>query len=508
MKQRILLLFLGVVSVVQAQDSLRIQRDYPHYFYQTIQQNFHENPELYRNSPIAEYTLARFTVAKEHRFVRSAANAEKVTDLNLEATGIYRLKSALLVGDMSYVKNFEKGHGFNLTNRTNFWNQAESTPFKKLAYALGDWNNQLFKLNGALVFPVSSDTFFAKLGGKYQTSQFYKTIQPKPRILSMFIEGDLGLFWKLSSFTVGVHGTYGVITEESDIIYDGEASYFNIPVNVDLFLRSAFGLGSIETAIGLDHTSYESRAGFGASVMKTDKEVRWHAKAEFKRGTNKFYNSLTTANDRYLLGTYTYNTTRAKFQYYDFGNGQQFDLSGVFSTGNNYKVSTQGKNYDARFWEAKAGYQKVTRSASSVTANYGVQLGLHQLQKKDYQVLNSFKYTNAALTVFYSSDIAVNKSAKLYGRASLGGRTNLSKQQLFSLRNTLVDQEIAPFVALETAKQVQGELQLGYQYQFKHATYVDFGVKVKGKGFLSTLNLPLQTGRIQQLTQAYVTITY
>lgn len=123
-------------------------------------------------------------------------------------------------------------------------------------------------------------------------------------------------------------------------------------------------------------------------------------------------------------------------------------------------------------------------------------------------MLNSFKYTNAALTVFYSSDIAVNKSAKLYGRASLGGRTNLSKQQLFSLRNTLVDQEIAPFVALETAKQVQGELQLGYQYQFKHATYVDFGVKVKGKGFLSALNLPLQTGRIQQLTQAYVTITY
>lgn len=489
-----------------AQDSIQLQEKYQHYFYKNLQEKFGKEPFLYQIVPFKNYTKATFSLERENNEIKDAQTPKGKTDIQLRAEGIYREGKTLFTGSIGYNKNYHTSSGYNLTQMYPYKNTAEKSPFYTLSYNQGDWNNQFYTINGNVLFPIIHNKLFISIGAQYNTLQFFRTVQPKPRLRNLDASGKISLYYKLSKSYIGIHGFGGFFNNLSDIIYDGDSDYFNIPNNVDLYLRTSFGLGSIETALSSVNEEKENKRGFGLSFSQYNKEVLFNAKAMLTSSKNSFFNVF--GDDEVLVGTYSVTKVSGELGTANFKKGRSLTAKGSYTFGENFKVSTNGKNYESTLLKGAVEYQIIKENTNNIAYNYGIRGSLYKLTQKDFQVVNSINYTNIGISAFYGKDFKTNKTQKVYVLGEVGGVFNLNKNSVFSQTNLFINEVTTPNFLLSTASKANILLNIGHQKKLNNGLYLDIGVKYNANYFFNLPNNQFSNEPINQYSQIYLSLIY
>lgn len=470
---------------INAQDNLKVQQNLQHFFYENLLQNFHENPFLFYINETNNYTHTTLSHTSIQRNKAKQQQASKETDINLQTEGIYKKNNTLFTGSIRYTRNYLDGLGWNTTNLIPYKNPVESSPIYNLAYKQGNWENQFYRLNGNLVSPLIKNKLFTTININYKTLQFFrKKINPIPKLNYLDILIKASLYYKTSPKNyIGIFGAYGSVNNKSQISYLGRSLNENIPNNTEIYSRISYGYGLIETAINLKNTENDVKYSGGLNYISNRKNKLLHTEIRYDNTTTKF--NAVDDSEEILLARYTVNKVSSKVNWYNFNNGHSFSLNGNYTSGSNFRISTNGKNYDASLIDVQATYQILKQTDNLINQNYGIYTSYYQLEKKDYQAVNSFNFANASLGAFYGKDFKI-KNNKVYLKIKTDVLFNLKKEKLFSNTNSRFITDVAlPDFYLNTANKLNTSLQIGYQRKVKSATYLTIGTTLQQQYFFN-----------------------
>ncbi|WP_196885447.1 DUF6850 family outer membrane beta-barrel protein [Aureivirga sp. CE67] len=507
MKNLSTFLILIISSISFAQNNNAVSQNFEHSYYEKMIEDFNQNPFLYYITPTENFTSIHLFYQNQNSSVYNLEQGEKETDFGLKGQGIYRKNKSLFAGGLSYNRNQQEGTAFSLTNRYHNGNDVEKSPHYNLAYGEGSWKNQFYNLRGNVIFPILEDRLFTSLKVDYITREYFGTIQPKAKLKYLDIQGDLSLFLKVKNSYFGFTAGTGKIDNETNIRYDGDSNYFNIPAREDLYIRSSFGYGLIESGKGLNNEEKIKNSLFGLSYYLQKDASFFFSKFNYKSSENEF--AYVDGVEAITLATYTTDKYSGEIGLYDFKRNQNFNLSGAYTFGENYRESTRGKNYESSSIEMNASYQKIKKTSENlVSYNYGLELNYYNLMKKDFQAVNQSEFSNLKLTLFYSKDFNLKNSKKIYLVSKAGFRYNLDKSAIFSQNNRFVNEIANPNFLMNTAAVVDAELNIGFQTKVKKSNYLNFGIKVRPEFYLD-LDKSIEVSNTTNLTsQFYLSFNY
>ncbi|WP_420552552.1 DUF6850 family outer membrane beta-barrel protein [Tenacibaculum aiptasiae] len=470
---------------INAQDSLKVQQNLQHFYYKDLLQNFHETPFLFYINKVNNYTHTTLSYQNIQNNKAKQQQAIEETNINLQTEGIYKKNNTLFTGKIGYTRNYLDGLGWNTTNLHPYKNPVESSPIYNLAYKRGNWDNQFYRLNGNLVLPIIKDKLFTTININYKTLQFFrKKINPVPELNYLDVFAKATLYYKISPQKyIGAFGGYGSVNNKSEISYLGGIGNENIPNNTEIYSRISYGYGLIETAIFLRNTENDIKYSGGFNYISNRKNKLLYTEIRYDNTTTKF--NAVDASEEILLARYTVNKVSSKVNWYNFNNGHSFSLNGKYTSGSNFRISTNGKNYDASLINVQATYQILKQTDNLINHNYGIYTSYYQLEKKDYQAVNSFNFINTSLGAFYGKDFKI-KNNKIYLKAKTDVLFNLKKEKLFSNTNSRFINDVAlPDFYLNTANKLNTSLQIGYQRKVKSATYLTLGTTLQQQYFFN-----------------------
>lgn len=509
MKRSITYLLLCIACHLQAQelDSIKVVQTQQHFYYQGLLQDFHKNPFLYYITPIRNYTKAELAFLQNKKNTKKAQEADKITHLSLKGEGIYRKKNTIFTGSLGYTKNYQNGVGWNLSSFFPYKNEAERSPFYNLTYQKGNWNNQFYNLNGNVLFPILKNKLFAVLSINYNTLQFFRTIQPIPKLTYLDLLGKATLYYKYNAnnyFGASIHGGY--LNNRIDIDYQGHNE--NIPANTEIFNRISLGYGVIQTSRLQTLKENDQKIGFGASHIFKNKEHLLRTQFAYTRTKNSHFYFITTSDIDEPIGNYTVDHFSGNFNWFNFKKGTQFSVEGSYTFGENFRVVTQGKNYESTLLKGSITYQVLQQQLAKVVHNYGVRLGMYQLAKKDFQAVNNFTFTNTTVEAFYGKDFSLAGTQKIYIKAKAGMHFNLDKSHLFSQNNRFIREVALPDFQINTATRLNTLLEAGYQQKVKAQTYMNIGLKLMQQYYFNINKNILNNTGTNHTAQLYINLVY
>lgn len=514
MKKTFLFLSFLILNFMQAQDSqdsLNVKQNQQHNYYQELINDFNVTPFLFYITPFKNYTKTSFSISSGAKDVYKKQDAKNNLDINLKGEGIYKYKNTLFVGDVSYTKNYQNSLSWNLTNLFPFKNETEKTPFYNLSYNEGNWNNQYYKINGNIVFPMITDKLYTVIGVKYNTLDFFRTIEPKPNLKYLDLSANISFYYKLKNDFIGIDFLSGFLnSRNNNTLFDGDAALSNIPSNTEVYIRTSYGYGLIESASFLSNKEEEKTKGIGLSYVSNKKKGLVSTNLTYKNIENSFLNFATLTDEsteENIIGTYNIHKISGNIGWYNLQNKHSFTLKGSYTFGENFRTVTQGKNYESSLFNTSATYQIMDEKKGIVKNNYGASLNIYKLNKTDFQVVNSFNFTNLKLSSFYSKDFATSVTKKLYFKSKIAVTFNIDKQAYFLENNRFTLEVSTPDLAINTSTKINTSIDFGYQKKLKKS-YINMGIQFSPTYYFNLDSSFILDSKLNHTAQLYFSIIY
>ncbi len=460
----------------QTKDTLVIKPFLENPFYKDVLNVFEVNEHLFLLNPIQNYTEATLGASIDSKDIADAQTPSTEKEFFLKAKGIYSKNKTWLIGDLSIIKNYQKNLGYNLSNLLYSRDEVEKSPFFNLAYQKGDWNNQFYDINGTILHQFSP-SFFASTTINYNVNQYFRTENPTPELIYLDALASVRLGYKINSKnTFGITGHAGFLNNEIQISYIGNASELNIPINEAIYSRISVGLGLIESAKTSISKEKENTTGAGLFYVYNFKKNSWNFNVDYLLKKNSFYEVYSSENN--LLGTYEVSTINSNISKFSFDKKTVISLENSFKKGNNFRVTTNGKNYEATSVTSKIKYSKASEKIA-----YSFFAGFNFLKKNDYQALNYFSYKNVNIGGTYYKDFHFKKG-KIYGNLIANLSSNIYKKEDYGTFSKYIEDVTQKRVQILTATRTDFSIKLGYNSKIKSKALLDYGTKFSLQNFI------------------------
>lgn len=465
----LLILFLAntVMLWSQTKDTLAVTHDLEHPFNEHVIDVFGANAYLLFAKPVQNFTQATLGASQENNSVRDAQTPSAHKNLYLRAKGVYSKNKTWLIGGLSIVKNYQNNVGHNLSNMLFSRDQVEKSPFFNLAYQQGDWNNQLYRVNGTLAHQFT-DRFYATAGINYNVNQYFRTQNPTPKLTYLDLLAHVKLAYGINpKNTVGVSLSAGYMNNEIEISYIGNDSDLNLPVNDSIYNRISVGLGLLESAKTKNAKEKENTKGIGVFYVLSNNANIIKFDINYTQREHGFYEVFS--GDNVLLGNYDVAIISSKINGFSFDKKTAISFENVYKKGDNFRVATNGKNYEASSFASRVNYIKThTNNAFSFFTEFNA------LKKKDYQALNSFSFNNITFGGSYFRTFKLKKGS-VYGHVATNFSFNTDKEEHYETYSKYIEQVTEPRVDILTATQTGFKLKAGYKIAIKSGIHLDYG---------------------------------
>ncbi len=490
--------FSVTILVAQEKDSIDVKLHHENPFVNFINTEITKQPFLLFFNPVKPYTQATFGFNKKNNTIKSKQDESSNRDLFVKANGIFSTKNLWMLGNLSFTKNYQNQKGYNLSNLIDTRDIVEKSPFYNVAYQEGNWNNQLYKINGTILYNLSNK-WKVSAGVDYYLSEYFRTVNPIPKLKYIDATLRLSIARKLKNSIIGFTINNGFMNNDISIDYLGSASDLNLPVNESIYNRLSVGLGFIESAKTL--LSQEKETSFGGALFYHQKSQSklFSATVDYLQRKHSFYEVFIKT--RALLGNYTNHAIHTNINYWNLDTNWIFNLKNTFKTGSNFRTTTQGKNYEATSFNAIFNIRKQTKKMV-----YGFFTSYDYLAQKDFQAVNSYHYHNISLGGNLFRKLLLNKGF-LYGDFGYMATFNLQKEQQFLTPSKFVNEATLPSFYLASSSQYKLSLKIGYQKQIKEATILNYGIKINSEFFPKITQLN-NTNNLNTAFSLYLKITY
>ncbi|MCV6629415.1 MAG: hypothetical protein OIF50_06100 [Flavobacteriaceae bacterium] len=508
MKTLINTIFLLSTLLLQGQnlaieDVLDLKQNYQHSYFQYLSSWYLKDPILHTIKPIKNFTEITLEGNLSNHNYRSARKEQKNSNILVSGTGFYSHKNTLFSGGISYGRNYLSKLGYNLTQlNTERKNAASLSPHYTLAYSEGDWNNQSYKLHGQLTTPLLKDKFWATIGVDYRSKEYFREIQPKPKLTNLDIQTKASLFYKFShKHHLGLDASYGFVHNFADIRYDSR--YENFPINTEIFHRISLGYGMVITATNTTIREKDKTFSGALQYLYKGNEDIIQIKGGMESLKNNFFYRIVSDNADEVIARYKANTYLFEANWWQTKKKYRWHLQTNYTVGDNFRVSTSGKNYEANLLDIDLGFYKKFNQYY-----FQSELGFEKLEKKDYQFVSEFETANLILGFSLSKDFAISNKSKWYWKSELRTTFNISNFYQFKETNRFVTDVALPEIAIDTAHKLQPLIGLGYTTNTNNQINYTFGVRHRSSFLLNPKNTLLKENGTNQNYAVFVRVSY
>lgn len=470
MKQKVKLLFflLAVSSAVNAQltDSLSLKENA---FYSSLQNQVWESPLLYSNSQLKEYTFTQVDFSQKKLGLKRVQTAEKITDYNFSAEGIFNVKNNLrLFGDVLFNKSYENELGYNLSSeRTEDQNVLSPNYF--FAPKKGNWEHQKYNLNGGFSYQFQNNIL---LGANlfYKAHKSFRNIDPRPEIETSHYGGIISSGYRYKNHSVTAGGSFSQKTNTGSIIYVNDNQ--NAPIYTETFTRFSSGYGRI--IFNNSYNSYIYKTfdkGFGFGYQYQAKKQSLSVNYSFNKSMENCYGKDANGNvyiDETLVRfKYRIINHKAKLDYWFDGATTDYKMGLNFDSqqGDNFSVAENGQNF--RMSKDKIGFYTglLKKENNLVLYSFEFETAYTEHQYIDLLGSTNKQLNTLDLKVSFNKDFNINAKNKLNLEIGIQHYSVLQEQLIIVSTTTdtsFLDNVVRPDHAFDLTSKLQPEVVLNH----------------------------------------------
>ncbi len=468
LKVKLLLFLVSVSSVSNAQltDTLFVKQND---FYNSVYENFTDNPLFYTNSYFKDFTLTQLDFQRKEFGFKRVQTAEKITNFNFATQGIFNVNSKLRIfGDVFFAKSFEKELGYNFSSeRTE--NQNVLSPNYFFTPKKGNWEHQNYNLVGGLAYEFSNHIL---TGGKlfYKNTKSFRVVDPRPQLAINNYGAELMLGYQLQNHRVFGSVSIAKETETGSIIYVDDTQ--NAPVYTDTFTQFSSGYGRVVFNNSYNSFIYRTinkgfRLGYQYQFDKHQFVATYGYNKSMENSYGKDANGYTYIAEDLVRFKYRIIEHNAKINYYFDGDAKDYKVDVAFSSkqGDNFSVAENGQNY--RMTIDKVQLQTGRIKKLSDATNFAIEVGTAFTQHRYIDLLGSTnkKLNTLEVNASANKDFSINSKSNLNIGLAFSHYTALDEdlKLIATTTNTsFTDNVIIPDHAYDVTSKLQSKITLNY----------------------------------------------
>ncbi|MCR8668470.1 hypothetical protein NO995_12320 [Aestuariibaculum sp. M13] len=387
-------------------------------FAQDLVQELSKFPLNYQFATIKDYTASVLYFKTESGDLKDGRTSETINNFGLKTQGVYRNKNGVLFfGDISISKEFYKNLKWNLSYDLPE-NGVMSDPHYFGVSKGGNWSNQEYDINGGFILPVSSKIKLL-LNTNYTLFNKYRIgLDPRPEITYNNLDVNLGLSYKLAEkHHIKASFAYGYTHVDNEIKFSNNDK--NLPANYDIYVRWMSGYGSLSSPFKNSTqrriTEYQAHLGytFQTENLTIMADALYKAADQLTYRNNGVVNKDDTSNyfasykpesfSVNVLGLYKITPLKQI----------KFNVSGDFSSGDNFWYAKGGKTYSAQENALKAGLSYLNFSSEKIFWDMGLSTKIWSVEQRDALATTSSNYTNLDFQPYIMRSFAVSDNMAL-----------------------------------------------------------------------------------------------
>ena len=374
-----ILVSLSYASFAQLKDSIMVKSNS---FYENYYTNLLENPILYSQFKIKDFTATYLETEFKHQEFKRRQTARKSENIKFRTQGIYNYSTKLRVfGDFSVSKSAENDLGFNFSSqRTD--NQIVLAPNYYYAPKAGNWDIQRYAIFGGLNYTFNNGIGLGALIN-YRNEKHYRKIDPRPEILVHDINGKFFVGYTLNKkHTLEAFAGLGKNTEATSIIFVNELN--NSPIFEETFVRFNSGYGYTSFNSSYDkymHRGITQKVGAGYQFKNNNHALSvnysYSKLLENLFGKVRLQDGTTELLQQKAYITHKYRAINHLTNVNYFYNGNQINYfanaSYLLSKNDNYSVISRGQNF--RYLQNRFNFNNGIIKSENDKTIYAITLG-------------------------------------------------------------------------------------------------------------------------------------